>query len=135
MTNKQIVINLITMISSLVLLILSLFLHMLAADNYKSNIPYFLFMGTIFLISIINLVFKKNSNYSPEAFNSILLILSVIPSVFAISNWPGGDDGSGILWAFLIAFLGSFFNIISGIVFFIVLVMDRVKHKNKFYRT
>ena len=72
-----------------------------ASGFYAFTVPFILLSFCTFIMGICGLVIR-NKRKSFFVFSLILLAMLVIPHSFALLLWPPDDDGTGIVWSFVL---------------------------------
>lgn len=91
---------------------------------YMFTLPYIFQVSIVVILSLISLFIGKNKFITYSCL--ILFSTLIIPSTYALSIWPAGDDGPGLAWSFAIDG-SSYLTTLFGI----VLVVFSIKHDLK----
>jgi hypothetical protein len=82
------------------------------ADFYAFTVPFMIVSFGSFLLALIGILIRKAQKFFFIT-SLILFALLVAPYAYAISQWPGGDDGPGMAWTIFVgggAFLAAIFG-------------------------
>ena len=93
---------------------------------YPFTLPFLFQINLIVVVSIFVLTKKSLPLYF---FNLVSFTLLIGSSSFAMTRWPGGDDGPGLAWSFLIG-LGTIGTLMLGVVLIVLSVV--LIRKNRF---
>lgn len=82
------------------------------SNFYSFTIPFIIASFSCFILGLCGLLIKKKRRT-----NFIIAIIVfgflIVPHLYAILQWPGGDDGPGMAWALFIgggSFLATIFS-------------------------
>src|SRR5512135_131116 len=92
---------------------------------YPFTLPFIFLAGISLVLSICGLVVRRIRAYI-FWFAASSHGLLFLPFYYAIRHWPGGDDGPGLAWGFLIGG-GSCIAAIIAIVFLLMTILALVR--------
>ena len=115
---------------SLCLLLLSLFvvgafdpLH--ARSFYAFTLPFIILAALCVVIAVVGLV-AKPARAVAFWVSTLLHGFLVLPYRFAMNQWPGGDDGAGMAWMYLVGW-GSYVSIVLAVMLIAIVLMAKGK--------
>jgi hypothetical protein len=115
---------------SLCLLLLSLFvvgafdpLH--ARSFYAFTLPFIILAALCVVIAVVGFVAKRARAVAFWVSAPLHGVL-VLPYRFAMSQWPGGDDGAGMAWMYLVGW-GSYVASLLAVILIAIVLMTKGK--------
>jgi hypothetical protein len=116
---------------SLCLLLLSLFvvgafdpLH--ARSFYTFTLPFIILAALCVVIAVVGIAAKRARAVAFWV-STLLHGFLVLPYRFAMSQWPGGDDGAGMAWMYLVGW-GSYVASVLAVILIAVVLMAKGKN-------
>jgi hypothetical protein len=112
------------------LLITGAFPFLYAGSFYLFTLPFIISSGLCFVLASLALSILKNHS-SVFWVTTVLHGLLIIPYGFAMSLWPGGDDGPGMAWCYVLGEGSCVAAVVSIILVLCVSVSIIVKYKKR----
>lgn len=75
----------------------------------------------IFCLPIVSFISRESAFLCVLLFNFLLGVIGLIFFVWVLRSWPGGDDGNGLGWCFLVipaSILAALFSLVATLTYF-----------------